>query len=229
MVVYTLGMAKKFKKTRKFLADFKSGNGVSPKARAVILPILVLIAAAAVIIGALVIIFVPKVNPITQRGVGANGFQAFLEPNGSLGVGDLVSKADVESALGNKSKVVSNAKLSKVFNIAGTRSQTATWSFVRADGVKASLYIDMVVFKNQPAFDNAYVTTGTLKAGTISDLPAYYMHAQTMGSDREYRLEIVKGLTVYKFVVAQPVRNITISEVAALASAKRLALKADLK
>lgn len=218
------------KKTKKHASiDTDEGvNGISPRTRAVVLAFMIAIGIGAIALAVTAIVLLPKANPGAQRGVGATGFTAFTEENGDLGMGKVVSKEDVASVLGNKSKVVSNVSVSKVFNIDGSRGQTASYDFVRSDGVKATTYVDVMVFKNQATLDAANVTKNTAKGGTVNNHPVYFMHAQTLGSDREYRLMIVKGLKVYKFVVVQPLRNITISEVAALAAMKKLAAKAEL-
>jgi hypothetical protein len=201
---------------------------ISRRTRAIILPILIVVGTGAVVLAVLAIIVMPRVNPGAERGYGANGYHAFVEPDGNLGMAKVVSKDDVETILGNKAKVVSNVDVSKVFNLDGTRGQTATYDFVRSDGVKSSLYVDLMFFKNQQTLDDAHVTADTLKAGTINGYSAYYMHALTLGKDREYRLLVVNGLKVYKFVIAQPHRNVQISEVSALAALKKLAAKAHL-
>lgn len=201
-------------------------KGLSKRARLFVLPLMIFVGAGAVILAIITIIVMPKVNPGAQRGVGANGFQAYVEQNGDLGIAKLVTKDEVAKALGDKAKSVDGAQVSKVMNIDGSRGQTATYSFVRTDGKKSSLYVDLMFFKNQPTLDAAHVTTATAKAGTISGRQAYYLHAQTLGSDREYRLMVVDGLKVYKFVIVQPRTSIAISEVSALASLKKLAQSA---
>ncbi len=213
-------MAKKSKKQR-----FK---GISKRQRALILPLMVVIGAGAVILAILAIIVMPRVNTASQRGVGADGFRAYEEQNTDLGIGKVVAKGDVVTALGDKAKAVSNVDVSNVFNLNGDRGQTATFGFTRADGKKVSLYVDMMLFKNTASMENAHVLTGTGKTGTINGHDAYYMHAQTLGTVREYRLLVVNGLKAYKFVIDQPHNDISISEVASLATLKKLALKANL-
>lgn len=207
---------------------YGKGNTLTPQARAVILPSLMAIGAGAVVMGIFAVVVVPRVNPAAQRGVGANGFQAYVEQDGDLGMIKVVKKSDVEYALSGKSKAVSNASPSRVFNLDGNRGQTVSYSFRRNDGVPASLYIDLMSFKNQTVLDEANITQNTMQTTDINGHRAYYMHAQTLGSGREYRLMVVNGLKVYKFVIVQPLRNITISEVSALSSLKKLAQKAQL-
>ena len=201
---------------------------MSRRTRAVILLAMTAVGAGAIALAVWAIIIMPRINPGAQRGVGASGFTAFVEPDSDLGMGTVVRKEDVEEVLGSKAKTVGDVVVSKVMNLDGNRGQTATYSFVRSDGRKASVYVDVMLFKNQPTFDAADVTKNTLKGGTVGDLPVYYMHALTLGSEREYRLLVVKGLNVYKFVLVQPYRNITITEVAALAAMKKLAAKAEI-
>jgi hypothetical protein len=212
-------MAKKTKKRSKNI----SRRGLQKK----LLPLLIVVSAGVVILTVLAIIAMPIVNPGSQRGVGANGFQAFVEKNTTLHVDSVVDKSDVVKELGSKAKSVSDVDTTAVFNLNGSRTQTATYNFVRTDDVNASIYVDLMFFKNQASVDDANVTAGTMDAGKIQGLPAYYLRAVTLGSGREYRLMVVKGLKVYKFVMVQPVRNVTISEAAALATLKKLATNAD--
>lgn len=204
------------------------GDNLDPKARAALLLGTVLIGGGAVVIAIISILVVPLVNPASQKGIGANGFQAFVEEDSSLNVAAVVSKDEVVEALGDKAKKVSDAEISKVFNIDGTRGQTVTYYFTRANGLNASLYIDLMHFSNLTTLESTGVTAATGDAGKINGDQAYYMHAQTFGSDREYRLMVIKGLKVYKFVISQPYRTISINEVSALATLKKLAAKAEL-
>ena len=217
----------KRKKKQSLIERSEPTVGLSRQKRAAILSAMIVVGAIVVILAIIAIIVTPKVNPGAQRGVGASGFQAFTEENSDLGMGTIVSKEDVAAALGDKAKVVSKVEVSKVINIDGSRGQTATYNFVRSDGARSNIYIDLMIFKNQPTFDSANVTMNTIKGGTINGLQVYYLHAQTLGSEREYRLMVTKGINVYKFVFVQPLRNITISEVAALATLKKLAAKVE--
>jgi hypothetical protein len=219
-------MTKTAKKVHNDTPD--KNDGISLRTKALVLPVLVAIGAGAIAIAILSIIVVPRINPGSQRGVGANGFQAFIEPEGDLGMGSVVSKQDVEEVLGKNAKKVNDVEVTKVFNLNGNRGQTATYKFTRTDGLKVSLYVDVMAFKNVPELEAANVTEGTVDAGMVNGHHAYYMHAQTLGSDREYRVLVVNGLKVYKFVIVQPYRYITISEVTSAAALKKLAAKAHL-
>lgn len=214
-------MIKKLKKRQ-------SGKELGPKARIALLVVFTLIGAGAIIMAIISIVVVPLVNPGSQKGVGADGFQAFVEDGGSLSVVNAVNKQEVVETLGKKAKSVSDVEVSKIFNIDGTRGQTVTYNFIRSNGLKASLYIDLMHFNNLQTYESTGVTTATGDAGKINGHQAYYMHAQTFGSEREYRLMVINGLKVYKFVISQPYRTISINEVSALATLKRLAAKAEL-
>ncbi len=169
----------------------------------------------------------PKTNT-SERGVGANGFHAFVDEGADLGIGEVVSKDDVKAALGDKAKSVSEPKVSKVFNMNGDRSQTVSFDFVRADGKKAELYVDVMQFKDTSSMNSARIYAQTAKAGPVNGHEAYYMHAHTFGSMREYRLMAVNDLKAYKFVIGQTSSDITISEVSAVAALLRLAKEAKL-
>lgn len=201
---------------------------LSRRARRIVLPLFIAIGAGAMVLAVLSVIVLPKINQGSQRGVGADGFRAYIEDNGDLGIAKVVSKAEVSSALGNKAKTVSDPAISKVFNLNGSRTQTATYGFTRTDGVAAELYVDLMFFKNPSERDGANIYASTQQTGDISGRHAYYMHAQTLGGNREYRLMVVNDLKIYKFVIAQPLTNITINEISALAVLKKLAAQASL-
>ncbi len=220
-----LDMVKKQTKQTRSKAKTK---GVSSRTRALVLPILGIIAIGAVVLAVLSVIMVPKVEPGRQYGVGAGGFRAYEERDTTLGIDKVVSKDQVVDTLGKKAKSVDDMQVSNVFNLNDNRGQTLTYDFVRSDGVKSSLYVDVMLFKNTNALNEANIYTATAKAGAVNGHPARYMHAQTLGSEREYRLMVVNGLKVYKFVIVQPLQSITISEVAAVAALKTLANKAKL-
>jgi hypothetical protein len=212
------------KKRLKFNFQYKT---LTKKQRAVVLPAMIIVGAAAVVLAVWTISIIPKAkNP--DYGVAANGFTAFIEQGTDLGVGKVVSKDQVATALGNKAKKITSTDISHVFNYDGDRSQTATYNFVRADGLPSSLYIDLVVFKDQSTMTNEDIFGDTELARVINGHSAYYMHAQTLGALREYRLLVVNGLKAYKFVIDQPLSDIKINEVAAVASLIKLAQVAKL-
>lgn len=198
---------------------------LSPRARKLMLPAFFVIGAGVVALTILSVIIIPKADSNSRYGVGANGFRAYVEKNSDLGVKAVVQKDKVVAALGDKAKSVGDADVSKVFNFNDDRSQTVTYPFTRADGVKASVYVDMKLYKNMTSLEDDHIYVATAKAGTVNGHPAYFKHAQTLGSDREYHMIVVNGLKAYRFVMTQPLDNITIKEVAALATLKKIALE----
>jgi len=194
----------------------------------IVLPILLVVGAGVIILTILSIITLPGAKPGAQRGVGADGFHAYVEDNTDLGVRSVVSKNQVASILGKKAKSVGDADVSKVFNYNGDRSQTLTFSFVRSDGAAATLYVDMKLYKNMGSLEADHIYVATAKAGTVNGHPAYYKHAQTIDNTREYHIMVVNGLRAYRFVIAQPLGNIKISEIDADALLKKLAAEAKL-
>lgn len=173
-------------------------------------------------------VITPRTDSASQEGVGADGFRAYIEKNGDLGVGSVVTKNEVITALGTKATSIGDAQVGKVFNLNGDRAQTITFPFVRADGKAAELYIDLKLYKNMQSLNDDNIYVATADAGTINGHPAYYKLAQTIGPDREYHMMVVNGLKAYRFVVSQPAGNLTISEISALASLKKLAQDAKL-
>ncbi len=192
-----------------------------------VLPVFVAIGTGAVIVAVVSILATPHAEN-SERGVAANGFSAYVEKDADLGAGKIVTRGNVVDALGDNAKSVSSAEVNKVFNYDGNRGQAVTFKFTREDNVKATLYIDMMKFKDTVAMNNANIYIATGKAGKIKGHPAYYMHAQTLGTVRQYRVMVVDGLTAYQFIIEQPIDNITISEVAADAALIRLARQANL-
>lgn len=208
--------------------QYKPKAIISRRMQKIVLPIFLLIGAGTVILTILSIIFILRPEQNAQNGVGADGFRAYVEDNGSLGVNSVVSKDQVVAALGDKAKSVSDADISKVFNLNGDRGQTLTFPFVRNDGKKASLYVDVKLYKNMQSQEDDHIYAATIDGGKVNGHSVYYKHALTIGSDREYHLIIVNGLKAYRFVIAQPAKNMLINEVAALAVLKRLAAEAKL-
>lgn len=202
---------------------------ISKRTRKIVLPIFLVVGAGVVALTVLsIIILLPKDEKGAQYGVGADGFRAYVEEKGNLGVGSLATKAQVATALGNKAKSVGDGEVSKVFNMNGDRGQTVTFPFERADGLKAHLHIDMRLYKNTQSLESDNIYVATEKTSAVNGHPAYFKMAQTIDNAREYHMIVVNGLKVYRFVFAQPAKKITISEVAALASLKRLALELKL-
>jgi hypothetical protein len=210
-------------KRQKF--EFKT---LTKRQRMIVLPIMVIVGVGLLYLVIVGIIKSPIFTTPDQRGVAANGFTAYPEEGTDLGVGKAVSRDSVVAALGNKAKSVSDPSVSKVFNFDGDRSQTVTFNFVRADGKKASLYIDMTQFKSSQSMDGQHILAGTALAQIIQGHSAYYMHAQTLSGLREYRIAVINDLTAYKFVIDQPESNITIKEISAVAALINLAQKAQL-
>lgn len=165
-------------------------------------------------------------KPGQQYGVGADGFRAFVDDKATLNVNKVVKKDQVVLVLKGLAKSVSDAKTDRVFNLNGNQGQTVTYAFVRTDGVKSSLYIDKRQYKDKKALENDHIYDETMKSGTAKGHPIYFRTALTIGADREYSLMVVNGLAVYRFVIAQPLDNISITEVTALVALKKLAQQA---
>lgn len=165
-------------------------------------------------------------KPGRQYGVGADGFRAFVDDKATLNVDKIVKKDQIVFMLKGLAKSVDDAKIEKVFNLNGNIGQTVTYAFVRTDGIKSSLYIDKRQYKDKKALDNDHIYDQTMKSGTAKGDPIYFRTALTMNAHREYSLMVVKGLTVYRFVISQPLDNISITEVTALVSLKKLAQQA---
>lgn len=202
---------------------------IGRKKQIAVLAIFCIIGAVTVAITVLSITMIPKdPNPGVQRGVGADGFRAGVEDGVSLNVKSIASKAQVVTALGRSARSVGDPQVSKVFNYNGNLGQTLTFPFVRIDGVTSSLYIDKRIYKDKKALDDDHIYIATMQAGKVNGLPLYFRHAQTIGNSREYHLMVIDGLTVYRFVVAQPDDNIYMSEVNSLAALKKIALAVKL-
>ena len=198
------------------------------RAQAAALPILLIMCTAVVVAVVVSIVTAPKETQTSSYGVGADGFRAFTEDGTDLGAKSITDQQQVAMILGNKAKSVAKPDVSKVFNFNGDRSQAVTYKFVRADGTKVDLYIDKKVYKNTQTMDRDNLYVATAKAGVVNGYPAYYKLAQSIGGKREYHVMVVNGLTAYRFVIAQPATNITISELDADVTLKKLAAKSQL-
>lgn len=215
------------KKTEHSESKLKKPVVSNDKARIAVLVLFTLISIGA--IGVSVWSIVASMNdqkPGQQYGVGADGFRAFVDDKATLNVDKIVKKDQVVAVLKGLAKSVGDPNIEKVFNLNGNLGQTITYPFVRTDGVKSSLYIDKRQYKDKKAFDSDRVYDETMKSGAAKEHPIYLRVAQTIGGDREYSLMVVNGLTVYRFVIAQPFDNISITEVTAAVALKKLAQQA---
>ena len=167
-------------------------------------------------------------KPGRQRGVGADGFQAYVEDKANLGVDTIVKKDQVTTALKNLASSVEDAKIAPVFTLNGNLGQTITFSFVRKDGVKSSVYVDKRVYKSKEALDDDHVYDATMESGKAKGHTIYFREAQTIGKDREYSLMVVDGKTVYRYVMSQTYNNISVTELTALVTLKKLAQVSNL-
>lgn len=165
-----------------------------------------------------------QASPGAESGVGADGFRAFAENDGDIGIGSAISKDQVISALGGNAKSVGNAQISKVFNLNGIRRQQVTFDFKLSSNATAELYVDKIMYTSEQALKKDGVYEATISAGTINDSPIYFRRALTLGKYREYSIMLVKDSTVYRFVIAQPNNSIIISEIDASAILKKVAL-----
>lgn len=189
-----------------------------------VLLLIVLIAVGAIVVFTWVL---PKYNG-AKSGVGADGFSVYEMKGADLGVANSVSKEDVQRILGDQVKSVSDVKKSGVINLNGAKGQTATFPIVTKGDQQASFYVDVLEYKNVAALEDSGVTKGTVSAGKINDSPAYYMKSNKLGDQRETTLLVSKGPKSYKFVIAQPRQNITISEAEGLEKLIEIAKTAKL-
>lgn len=172
-----------------------------------------------------------SINVASNKGNATSGlgFKAFVEDGTTLDADKIVTSDKVANEFKGKVSDVSKVDLSKVFNYNGTRGQTASYYTVRNDGRSATVYVDKMVFKNQSDMDSQNIFSGTVRAKEVNGLQTYFMHAETVGMAREYRLMVVDGLTAYKFVFSQPATDITVNEVSAMASLMKLVGSSSLK
>lgn len=167
-------------------------------------------------------------RPGEKYGVGADGFSVFEIKGADLGIVDVVKKPVVEAELGSQAKQVEDVSKSGVVSYDGNKGQTATYYFVTKDGARASVYVDVMEYQSQQAYDDADVFADTIDAGQIQNNPARYMKAVTIANEREYALLVTKGWKSYKFAMTQPFNNVTIDEETAQAILKRIAEKAQM-
>lgn len=168
----------------------------------------------------------PDRGPGAQNGVGADGFSVYEIEGADLGIAAVVEKPVVESELGANVKKVEDVEASGVISYNGNKGQTATYYFRTNDGLLGSLYVDVMEYKSQQAYDDENVFAGTLDAGKIQNYPARHMKAITIANEREYAILVTKDLKSYKFAITQPFKSVKISETAAHNILKKVAEKA---
>ncbi|OGL22532.1 hypothetical protein A2707_04390 [Candidatus Saccharibacteria bacterium RIFCSPHIGHO2_01_FULL_45_15] len=150
-----------------------------------------------------------------RDGVGADGFSVSRLKGAQLGVDAIVSKQAVVAALGDTAKEVKDGDVSDGLNRNGNKSQQITYEFTTKSGKTASLYIDLLIYKSQAAYDGDSVFASTGAAGTINGREVRYMPAATLSMEREYALLVSNGLKSYKFALLQPNDSVTINELTA--------------
>lgn len=211
----------------KLKASGEKKNGKLQQAR-LIVSILVL-TIGAVVASTLLIGAVQKTTkPGEQKGVGADGFRVTVDEKGNLDVLSIATKNNVIAALGNYSKTVKEPEMSKLLDLNGTLRQQVTFPFTTPDGSAASLYIDKIIYENIKKLEADNIYGATLQAKKVKNFPTYIRAAQTIGTDREYSLMVVNGLTVYRFVISQPLNKVTITEPGALDVLSKLAGESNL-
>ncbi|RYX79408.1 hypothetical protein EON76_01650 [bacterium] len=180
---------------------------IHPEYRRFALPAVIVIALAALL---LTIFALP--NNTARNGVGADGFSVKRMKGVQLGVDTIIDKQKIISALGSNAKEVKDGVVTDTLNRNGNRSQQITYDFMTKSGNTASLYIDLVIYKNQASYDNDSVFAGTGLAGKIDGREVRYMPAATLSADREYALLVTNGLKSYKFALLQPTKAVAINE-----------------
>ena len=81
----------------------KTFKELDPRVRFIIIPVIALIAAGAIIFAIITIVNIPKPEG-AQRGVGANGFRAYEEKDGNLGIASVTTRDAVAKALDAKGR-----------------------------------------------------------------------------------------------------------------------------
>jgi hypothetical protein len=186
----------------------------------------------AVVIGALgalaIMVLVLPHNPGSQNGVGANGFSVHEIKGADLGIDKVVSKQDVQSALGGSAKSVEDVKKSGVISFNGNKGQTASYFFTSQKGTRIRIDVDLLSYKTKDAYDQDNVFGGTGSAGKINNLEVRYLPAATLGPEHEYALLVTKDLKSYKFSMSEPNDHIDVSELNAQEILKKIIAKSQL-
>lgn len=185
-------------------------RAIHPDYRRFALPAVIVIALAALVI---TIFALP--NNTARNGVGADGFSVKRLKGVQLGVDKIVDKQTIASAFGDNAKDIKDGVITDALNRNGNKSQQITYDFTTQSGKSASVYIDLVIYKNQASYDDDSVFAGTGSAGKIDGREVRYMPAATLSMDREYALLVTNGLKSYKFAILQPTNDIKINELTA--------------
>lgn len=157
----------------------------------------------------------------------ANGY-VFEVKGADLGIDKVVSKQEVTEELSGNAKAVDAVEKSGVLSFYGNKGQTATYNFSTVSGGRASMYVDVMTYQSQEAYDEARVFAGTGSAGKVNNMEVRFLPGITLGSDREYALLVTKDLKSYKFAITQSSQKIEINEQVAQEILKKLIAKADL-
>lgn len=177
---------------------------------------------------AVMVIFLSNRGPGTQTGVGADGFSVFEIKGADLGITSVVSKQSVVNELGKHAKSVDDVDKSGVVSLNGNKGQTATYNFTTPSGARSSVYVDVLIYQSQSAYDADNVFAGTGSAGKVGDMEVRFLPAVSLGYDREYALLVSKGVKSYKFAMVQPNSKIEINEITAQDILKKLIAIANL-
>lgn len=177
---------------------------------------------------AIMVIFLANRNPGAQNGVGPDGFRVYEIKGADLGITSVVTKEDVVADLGGHAKSVKDVEKSGVISLNGNKGQTATYNFTTVGGHSASVYVDVLIYQSQNAYNSDNVFAGTGSAGTVNGMEIRFLPAVSLGKDREYALLVTKGLASYKFAMTQPNDKVEINEITAQDILKKLIAKAKL-
>jgi len=175
-----------------------------------------------------IVYFSPLRSSGAKTGVGANGFSVFEVKGADLGIANVSKKDVVVKELGDLVKSVNDVESSGVISMNGNKGQTATYYLKTKADTYGSVYVDVMEYKNESALKADDLDRRTADGGKVQGLAVRYMHARTIANEREYALLITKGLKSYKFAMTQPYQKITIDEVTALSTLKRIAEKSSL-
>lgn len=210
------------KKSHKKTSRASRKQTTRPDLRRFALPAVIIVA-----LGALAVTILVLPNQ-ARNGFGADGFNVSLIKGAQLGVDKITSKQTIVTALGANAKDVKDGEITDGLNRNGSKSQQITYEFTTKSGETASFYIDLLVYKNQAAYDGDSVFASTGHAATIDGREVRYMPAATLSMDREYALLVSNGLKSYKFAMLQPSNGVAINELTAQNIMKKIIEQSNL-
>lgn len=188
----------------------------------------IMILVAAGVLAVLVIIGV-VVGMMMGRGTNPSDI-ASVDKDKHLGVDKVLSKDEVNKALGDLGKDAKGPELSGTLKTQQLRGETATYEFTTLEGKRALVDIEVRIFKDKEELQKSKPFEGTQaeKPSGIKADDARYLTPRSVSADDRVALIATKGNKTFKFGVEQNANDgVSINQLAAKRIVLRLAQAAN--